>query len=187
MSVAQYDALLVAAYYQDKFKATTPSVSADKKPSYPSEEAAALMSTLTALKSFFPAETTYIDERGATIRQTLLQNKKYVMSDIVAGEQIGQQVAEKALARAQSDGMREAQSRSKIENDNDYAMGRPRIYGNTRWTLERYCLRLNRQTKPNFIGTSPHFSASQSGDDGRNYCVLGSQDVLYVSPSFASG
>ena len=121
VSVAQYDALLVASYYQDKFKATTPSVSADKKPSYPSEEAAALMSTLSVLKALFPAETTYIDERGATIRQTLLQNKKYVLSDIVAGEQIGQQVAEKALARAQSDGMTAAQSRSVPINTDAFA------------------------------------------------------------------
>ena len=116
VSVAQYDALLVAAYYQDKFKAVTPSVSADKKPSYPSEEAAALTSTLTVLKALFPAATTYLNERGATIRQTLLQNRKYVLSDIAAGEQIGQQVAEKVLARAQSDGMKEAQSRSFAAN-----------------------------------------------------------------------
>ncbi len=110
ISVAQYDALLVAAHYQDKFKETTPSVSPDKKTSYPSEEAAALMSTLDLLKAFFPAEIGYIDERGATIRQTLLQNKKYVLSDIVAGEQIGQQVASTVLARAQADGMNTAQN-----------------------------------------------------------------------------
>lgn len=110
VSVAQYDALLAALHYQDKFKETAPSVVADKKTSYPSEEAAALMSTLDLLKAFFPAEIGYINERGATIRQTLLQNKKYVLSDIVAGAQIGQQVAAKVLARAQADGMNEAQN-----------------------------------------------------------------------------
>lgn len=120
-SVAQYDAVLVALYYQDKFKEATPSVAGDKKPSYPSEEAAVLMATLTLLKAFFPAETTSIDERGATIRQTLLQNKKYVMSDIVAGEQIGQQVAAKALIRAQSDGMTEAQNRLFMPKNDDFA------------------------------------------------------------------
>ena len=145
VSVAQYDALLVALHYQDKFKETTPSVSDDKKPSYPSEEAAALMSTLDVLKAFFPAEEAYINERGATIRQTLLQNKKYVLSDIVAGEQIGQQVAAKVLARAQADGMSE--TRSTPLNLSNILQNRPNL-GELTWQSRQ---------KPARPTIEPHF------------------------------
>jgi hypothetical protein len=119
ISVAQHDALLVALHYKEKWgnglatakDASLKAESGLKKATYPAEEAAVLMSTINLLQAFFPAEKQAIEEKGTSVRLTLLQSGRYVLSDIIAGESIGRQVAEKVWAYAQADGMMEAQNR----------------------------------------------------------------------------
>jgi PAP2 superfamily len=73
-------------------------------PSYPSEHAAIAGAAVSVLMPFFPKEEANLKAMAAEIGQTRLLMGANYRSDVVAGSVLGQQVAQKALARAAADG-----------------------------------------------------------------------------------
>jgi PAP2 superfamily len=114
VSVAQHDALLVAQYYQTKFQKMSvkeggqAAISATAR-QYPSTEAALAAASAEVLKFMFPASIAEIEEMAEKARQSAYSTGKYSETDIKAGEKIGKAVAQKIIARAESDGMDAAQ------------------------------------------------------------------------------
>jgi membrane-associated phospholipid phosphatase len=72
--------------------------------SYPSEHAALAGTTVGILTSFFPKEEATLKAMATEVGQTRLQMGANYRSDIDAGFALGQAVAQKALARAATDG-----------------------------------------------------------------------------------
>jgi membrane-associated phospholipid phosphatase len=118
LHTALHDAVLVtwAAKYQFNRKSPselapdvtpvvliTGAVSAPE-PSYPSEHAALAGTAVGILTSFFPKEEATLQAMAAEVGQTRLLMGANYRSDIDAGFALGQTVAQKALARAATDG-----------------------------------------------------------------------------------
>jgi membrane-associated phospholipid phosphatase len=74
------------------------------EPSYPSEHMAIAGTAVGILTSFFPKEETNLKAMATEVGQTRLLMGANYRSDIDAGFTLGQAVAQKALARAASDG-----------------------------------------------------------------------------------
>lgn len=77
---------------------------ATTEPSYPSEHAAIAGTAVSVLTSFFPKEEANLKAMAAELGQTRLSMGANYRSDIDAGMALGQAVAQKALARAATDG-----------------------------------------------------------------------------------
>jgi len=82
----------------------TPGAVAAPEPSYPSEHAALAGTAVGILTSFFPKEEANLQAMAVEIGQTRLLMGANYRSDIDAGFALGQAVAQKALARAATDG-----------------------------------------------------------------------------------
>jgi len=119
MSVAQFDGLISAWHY--KFTYNRPAAFKQSNsieyayqdnniPSYPSEGAVIAEASRRVLTAMFPLEADYLQEKADEHTRSLLLSGGYVSSDIEAGQQIGQEVATLALARASQDGMSKAQT-----------------------------------------------------------------------------
>jgi len=74
------------------------------EPSYPSEHAALVGTAVGILTAFFPKEEANLKAMAAELGQTRLLMGANYRSDIDAGFTLGQAVAQKALARAATDG-----------------------------------------------------------------------------------
>ena len=74
------------------------------EPSYPSEHAALAGTAVGILTAFFPKEEANLKAMAAEVGQTRLLMGANYRSDIDAGFALGQAVAQKALARAATDG-----------------------------------------------------------------------------------
>jgi membrane-associated phospholipid phosphatase len=74
------------------------------EPSYPSEHAAIAGTAVSILTALFPKEETNLKAMATELGQTRLLMGANYHSDIDAGSAIGQAVAQKALARAATDG-----------------------------------------------------------------------------------
>ena len=74
------------------------------EPSYPSEHAAVAGTAVGLLTAFFPQEEANLKAMAAELGQTRLLMSANYRSDIDAGFTLGQAVAQKALARAATDG-----------------------------------------------------------------------------------
>jgi hypothetical protein len=74
------------------------------EPSYPSEHAALAGTAVSILTAFFPKEEANLKAMAAEVGQTRLLMGVNYRSDIDAGFALGQAVAQKALARAATDG-----------------------------------------------------------------------------------
>jgi membrane-associated phospholipid phosphatase len=74
------------------------------EPSYPSEHAATAGTAVGILTAFFPKEAANLKAMAAEVGQTRLLMGANYRSDIDAGFALGQAVAQKALARAATDG-----------------------------------------------------------------------------------
>jgi membrane-associated phospholipid phosphatase len=74
------------------------------EPSYPSEHAALAGTAVGILAAFFPKEEAALQAMAAEVGQTRLLMGANYRSDIDAGFALGQAVAQKALARAATDG-----------------------------------------------------------------------------------
>ena len=74
------------------------------EPSYPSEHAAIAGTAVGILTAFFPKEEANLKAMAAEVGQTRLLMGANYRSDIDAGFALGQAVAQKALARAATDG-----------------------------------------------------------------------------------
>lgn len=114
LSVAQYDALVAAWNFKYKFKRSAPSrvdatvrssLPVSDLPAYPSEDAVVAAASAVILKAMFPGEVAYIDAKAAEHRASRLWGGMNVESDLLAGIDLGTQVAAKVMVRARADGM----------------------------------------------------------------------------------
>lgn len=117
VSVAQYDALVAAYHYKELYNrkapykadaSIQPLVPANDLGSYPSEDAVVASVTLEMMKFLFPGEVTYLEAKAAEQKNYRLWAGANVQSDIDAGDVLGKAVAAKVLARAKTDGMKNA-------------------------------------------------------------------------------
>ena len=117
VSVAQYDALVAAYKLKQQYKRPapyktdariTPSVPKSDLSSYPSEEAALATASVELLKFLFPGEIEFLTKKAEEARNVKLWAGAAVKSDIIAGDSLGRAVANKILAKAKSDGMKNA-------------------------------------------------------------------------------
>src|ERR671923_220666 len=83
---------------------TISGATAAPEPSYPSEHAALAGTAVGILTVFFPKEEANLQAMAAEVGQTRLLMGTNYRSDIDAGFTLGQAVAQKALARAATDG-----------------------------------------------------------------------------------
>jgi hypothetical protein len=113
-SVAQYDAVLAAQFYQLKFqkmavKEGGQMATASSARQYPSTEATVAAATAEVLKYLFPAAVDEIDEKLELARQSAYLTGKYNENDVKSGEKLGKAIAQKVIERAEKDGMEAAQ------------------------------------------------------------------------------
>ena len=125
LSVAQFDALIVAWHYKYKYRQDalhkidsrvktvfTP----NDLPSYPSDGAVVGAVSMAILSDFFPRESQYFKSRYEELKACLIASGTNTAYDIEAGEHIGKEIAKIFLARAAADGMNRAQSPRNISD-----------------------------------------------------------------------
>ena len=117
VSVAQYDALKSAWHYKYLYRRPAPSqvdgavaaiVPAGDLPAYPSEDAVLSGVAEVLLRALFPAAVDEIDARAAEQRNAAMWSGRAAPSDVEAGHALGRAIAAVAMARAGTDGMRNA-------------------------------------------------------------------------------
>ena len=119
LSVAQYDGLITSWHYKQKFGRPAPyvldpqiiSAYADNGlNSYPSDGAVVAITSREVLSAMFPLEKDYLAKLANEHLESLVVAGINVKSDVDAGILIGTEVSKKALARAATDGMKNAQT-----------------------------------------------------------------------------
>ncbi len=119
LSVAQFDGLVSAWHHKFTFGRSAPFIQDENIrpayidnviPSYPSDGAVIASVSKQILIQMFPLEAEYLAEKEAEHMRCLLLSGANVQSDIDAGRMIGDEISSIALARAASDGMRNAQA-----------------------------------------------------------------------------
>lgn len=119
LSVAQYDGLIMAWHYKEKFGRPAPYELDDRIKSayaenglysYPSDGAIIAITSRDVLTVMFPLEKEYLSKMADEHLESLILAGINVNSDVEAGKIIGSEVAKKALARAATDGMKNAQT-----------------------------------------------------------------------------
>jgi membrane-associated phospholipid phosphatase len=117
VSVAQYDALVVAWRHMDNFRRRRPAqVSRELAPlwpeadlpSYPDDQAAVATASAAVLSHLFPGEGGYLERRAAEQLEVRQSSGARFPSDVHAGAEIGRAVAAIVIARAESDGAESA-------------------------------------------------------------------------------
>ena len=119
LSVAQYDGLISAwhhkfekyrpaPYVQDK--SIEPLYADNVIPSYPSDGAVVATVSRRILTQMFPLEADYLAGKEAEHLRCLVLSGANVPSDLTAGQTIGHAISDLALARAATDGMKNAQA-----------------------------------------------------------------------------
>lgn len=125
MSVAQFDGLLTAWNYKFQYNRPAPQTTdgsipaaygTSTLPSFPSDGAVIAIASRNILSALFPLEKEYLAGRADEHMKSLQWAGVNVTSDIVAGQFIGEEVAKVALARAATDGMKNAQT-PKVKSD----------------------------------------------------------------------
>ncbi|MDX2301493.1 MAG: phosphatase PAP2 family protein [Microscillaceae bacterium] len=119
LSVAQYDGLISAWHYKYTYNRPSPhqvdntiptSYIDNNLPSYPSDGAVIALTSRDILSAMFPLEKEYLANLAQEHLNSLIWAGINVESDINAGKIIGEEVAKLALARASTDGMKNAQT-----------------------------------------------------------------------------
>lgn len=119
LSVAQFDGLISAWHYKYQYARAAPykndvnlpfAYTATDTPSYPSDGAVIATVSKKILTQMFPLELAYLEKKEAEHLKSLRLSGGNVQSDVDAGVSIGQQISEVAIARAKSDGMKNAQA-----------------------------------------------------------------------------
>jgi membrane-associated phospholipid phosphatase len=117
VSVAQYEALKAAWYWKFQYNRPAPArvdvavqalAPVTSLPAYPSEDAVLSGVTAELLKALFPAAVAEITQRAADQREAAQLSGRATASDVAAGLALGQSVAALVIARAGTDGMRNA-------------------------------------------------------------------------------
>jgi hypothetical protein len=117
VSVGQYEALKAAWHYKYLYKRPAPYnndpaieslMPKTDLPAYPSEDAVLSGVSVEMLKALFPAAIEEITLKAAEQRNAALWSGKASASDISAGLALGKDVAKAMMARAATDGMKNA-------------------------------------------------------------------------------
>jgi hypothetical protein len=117
IAIAQYDALCAAHKLKSKYKRTqayiadpsiVPSVPKSSLYAYPNEDAVIASVSLEMMKFLFPTEVVYLNQKANEAKYFKFWAGAAVKSDIVAGDSLGKLVAARILARAKTDGMKNA-------------------------------------------------------------------------------
>lgn len=125
LSVAQYDGLIMAWHYKEKFGRPAPYELDDRIKSayaenglysYPSDGAVIAITSRDVLTAMFPLEKEYLSKMAEEHLESLIIAGINVNSDVEAGKLIGTEAAKKTLTRAATDGMKNAQT-SKAVSD----------------------------------------------------------------------
>ena len=114
VSVAQYDALVMAYRLKEKHKRPAPyQVDASIQPAvpkselaaYPAEDAVVAGASLEMMKLLFPAEIAYLSKMAEEEKSYRLWSGANIRSDLAAGDSLGRWVARQVIQRAKTDGM----------------------------------------------------------------------------------
>lgn len=115
LHTAMYDALVTVWKYKFQYKRMSPAVNDSRVksletiqsnlPSYPSEDAAVAQVAYRMLKVLFPNDTIMLQQMASEQKRAKMMSGIASATDIAAGEQIANAVADKALARLRTDGM----------------------------------------------------------------------------------
>lgn len=125
LSVAQYDGLITAWHYKKKFDRKAPYVldtqiksayAENSLNSYPSDGAVIAITSRDILSAMFPLEKEYLSNLADEHLESLVIAGINVSSDVEAGKIIGTEVSKVVLARASTDGMRNAQTPKPISD-----------------------------------------------------------------------
>ncbi|MCC6411620.1 MAG: phosphatase PAP2 family protein [Saprospiraceae bacterium] len=116
LSVAQYDALIVAWKAKYQYNRKAPYRNSDvvcllpenDLPSYPSEDAVISAASEKVLAAMFPLEVEYLKAKAEEHRNSRLWAGANTQSDLDAGKALGEAVATSVLDRSKSDGMKTA-------------------------------------------------------------------------------
>lgn len=118
-SAAQFDAMIAAWYHKYQFNRPAPHevdssietlLPHSGLPAYPSEDAAIAAVSKAVLSAMFPLEKDFLAAKAEEHRSSRLWAGMNVESDLVAGDSLGRAVAARFLARAATDGMKNAQT-----------------------------------------------------------------------------
>lgn len=125
LSVAQYDALVVAWHYKYEYNrpapyqvdnSINPTYTKSQLPSYPSDGATIAIVSKEILAMMFPLEANYLENKYQEHLASLIHAGINVRSDIEAGKLIGSEVVKLAKQRASTDGMAKAQTPKPISD-----------------------------------------------------------------------
>jgi hypothetical protein len=125
LSVAQYDGLITAWYYKKKFGRKAPyqldsqiksAYAENGLNSYPSDGAVIAITSREILSVMFPLEKEYLSKLADEHLESLVIAGINVSSDVEAGKIIGAEVSKVVLARASTDGMKNAQTSKPISD-----------------------------------------------------------------------
>ena len=112
VAAAQYDALVAAWHYKKQYNRPAPykvdnnlqvMVPKSDLPSYPSEDAVVIGTSVELLKLLFPGDQDFIQQKAEEHRRVRIIAGANVRSDLEAGEALGRAVAQKFVTRARSD------------------------------------------------------------------------------------
>lgn len=110
LSVTQYDALVVTWYYKFKYRRPAPSLAGLESilptgnfPSYPSEDAVIAATSFEILKAIFPSEKDYLYKKALEDGNCRLWAGANTKSDILAGGNLGTEVAKRILTKTDVD------------------------------------------------------------------------------------
>lgn len=113
LSVAQYDGLVAAYKLKYKFKRASPSAidssikplfPDEVDPVYPSTHAVIAGASARILAKFYAAEAPFLADKARENQESRLYAGLNFRSDIIAGDALGREVADKVLARVAKDG-----------------------------------------------------------------------------------
>lgn len=125
LSVAQYDGLITAWHYKKKFGQQSPyeldpqiksAYVENGLNSYPSDGAVIAVTSREILSAMFPLEKEYLTGLAEEHLESLIIAGINLGSDVEAGKIIGTEVSKVVLARAATDGMRNAQTAKPISD-----------------------------------------------------------------------
>ncbi len=114
VSIAQYDALVMAHYFKKEFNrpapyqidnSINPVIPKSELAAYPSEDAVVAGASIEMMKLLFPADLEYLKKMAEEEKNYRLWSGANVKSDIAAGDSLGRWVARKIIQRAKTDGM----------------------------------------------------------------------------------
>lgn len=113
LSVAQYDAILIAGHNKSRYKKESPGqvepsikslFAAEEGGAYPSEHAAIASASAAVLAYVFPQEASLLEARAREHRESRLHAGVSFRSDIEGGDSLGRLVGALAVERGKGDG-----------------------------------------------------------------------------------